>query len=1355
MASQILMFIFVLGTLSQGIHHTKASSKSKTQPYKPSQMGILHFNNPQLLSGANDFLDGDNYFFDHSEDAVDPSLVGGIVLSREATSIASRLRDLSKKELGVPAMQTIFDSMPYEDKPPAASDAIDTLAYSLQKKFNRSLAVLRTNKVTVEYLYRFHVKVPITARSSCCDLDAEVLKSEDKYRFNKVTHKLSCDLISPSAPKGAFNPGRNLTEVFQHNVQLIPSLVWQYFISSMGIHNEFPACKFTSTNLPCGSLQDIRHRDVYLSTVQPQRKNVVILMDHGNSLSHNQLVMSKAVAAHIIESLSENDRVGMIALSGRAHYPRYDNCLSKKLAPLSYEAKLYFNKFIQNLEKQDTSTNHSLGFKAAFNMIRHSRPNTNSTQTSDKYLIAYVSRGLLSPLTEAKAVMTTIAQQQARVDNSVIINTYIVIDEGKPIMYERSFLSAIAAQDFENYNIKRPVEPPAIMKGEMVEVNSTRDLSQSVGKFYEAFDVPTSNQSRFSLPYVDLAKERLVMSITWPCFSEGRLSPKKVIGIMGLDIDMADIVQDITYYNTDMSSYAFLLNTDGIAVMHPAITRPIQTIVQPMHTDIRHFETNRGFIAIREKIINTASGVEVMAIHVNGSDVHPNDSPLHPGVYQAKYSWKRIVGTPLIVVIKDLTSRERMKELADVSASNQSPTDVYHRLDLLPTDGTCLHMKQVATFDSGTLFVSAQGFKKPYDYLSDDETKYMVKGYMAYLKDNTNLITNPGIKDSVKNDAGVLAKINSEWVRQFFNSYENDYIVRRYVATPSGVMRVFPGTLLAKSMDPTKRPWFRRALEFPSKVVFTAPYLDIGGAGYIVTMSHTIYEGKPAALHKKTDRVVAVMGIDFTLGYFYKMLVQQIPQCQYDTMRCFLFEDRGYLIAHPGVMEPNGKGPVEQQHITHKEPLVANDILNHNQFVKKQLCNSYNDRTVQRMYTFNTTAYRVLTNLVHGEHCARYQTTPIPGSNLFVGVINQTCNMMTAFCPCSMVDRLCLNCHSLEQTQCECPCECPLGMDFCTAELLAYNSRNPNCPSYPEEEKLAVAPESVTENLKPCFSTRCSDKFTQMECFGVLDCEWCQMDTDGRTKLKKPFCGSQRVCFGGVLGTPTPYGDEIPVQAFAESQDVVSFKSTPVGPVAGGIMGCFLVLALGVYCYRHHVHRNNHQYVTTVTGADGRMAHLDNEPDELEAPEDLGSGHTNIVLAMFENPATISPYRMNTMYRRPHGGDSSDHGYSTMTPHEDSERASTTCAEPLLISRDRLKPLLHSGTPVKAIPPPPHSNNSRRSRSPTPPQTRLIASPSNYAVIPEDTQTIIPQQTVLPSTVQESAPHHIFANVQVHMVDSH
>jgi len=41
----------------------------------------------------------------------------------------------------------------------------------------------------------------------------------------------------------------------------------------------------------------------------------------------------------------------------------------------------------------------------------------------------------------------------------------------------------------------------------------------------------------------------------------------------------------------------------------------------------------------------------------------------------------------------------------------------------------------------------------------------------------------------------------------------------------------------------------------------------------------------------------------------------------------------------------------------------------------------------------------------------------------------------------------------------------------------------------------------------------------------------------------------------------------------AESTVVSLLRNTPVGPVAGAILGTFLVLALAVYCYRHNMHR--------------------------------------------------------------------------------------------------------------------------------------------------------------------------------------
>lgn len=70
----------------------------------------------------------------------------------------------------------------------------------------------------------------------------------------------------------------------------------------------------------------------------------------------------------------------------------------------------------------------------------------------------------------------------------------------------------------------------------------------------------------------------------------------------------------------------------------------------------------------------------------------------------------------------------------------------------------------------------------------------------------------------------------------------------------------------------------------------------------------------------KSDCVMGVMGIDFTLGYFHKLLMDSMEVCGQEHITCFIMDDRGYLVAHPGLVEPAGRGPVEYTHIIHKEP---------------------------------------------------------------------------------------------------------------------------------------------------------------------------------------------------------------------------------------------------------------------------------------------------------------------------------------------------------------------------------------------------------------------------------------------------
>ena len=41
----------------------------------------------------------------------------------------------------------------------------------------------------------------------------------------------------------------------------------------------------------------------------------------------------------------------------------------------------------------------------------------------------------------------------------------------------------------------------------------------------------------------------------------------------------------------------------GYTIMHPSFTRPIKTNIQPMHTDIWHYENVQGFEEVRSNIL--------------------------------------------------------------------------------------------------------------------------------------------------------------------------------------------------------------------------------------------------------------------------------------------------------------------------------------------------------------------------------------------------------------------------------------------------------------------------------------------------------------------------------------------------------------------------------------------------------------------------------------------------------------------------------------------------------------------------------------------------------------------------------
>ncbi|XP_078657688.1 VWFA and cache domain-containing protein 1-like isoform X1 [Branchiostoma floridae x Branchiostoma belcheri] len=1212
-----------------------------------------------------------------------------------ARALADTLHRLGDEKVGVLPMQKIYDSLSYSVKSSNEQQTIQQLRRNLRDKLNTYVGALDQLRHSVRSLYRSHLRHILTHRNDCCYLDTSLLQFDSTFQTN-ISRSLSCDRIATGTPSRMFNPGRNLTKVFVENLEASPFLKWQYFSSEDGIFNVFPAHRFSTRHrhrdYRCDEGFEHRNRPLYSATVRPSPKYVVIVVDRGVALSEDKLRIAKQAAQMVISTLMEQDKVAVLSLSGRVKTSSEDECFGRLLAPASQQVKQKLNRFIDNIKLGRGMTDHALGFQEAFTIISNTFQADNVGANTEA-LILYMGSGNVSDEEqEITNIMSTLARENSRIDNRAIIMTYALVDDGKTSLSELGFLRDLANQDYQKYSVASK-NPRPVKSGTMTVLNSLSNLGSTVGRFYTILSTNLSSQTHFSLPYMDRMGKGLILSITQPVYYTKGENDHLLLGIVGIDLSMADLMEDMTYYEEGQSTYAFVIDKNGYTLMHPTLQRPSLVKEQPLHTDISHFEQVPGFQSVQQGMLSGSAGSKSLTAVYNtsmmGRPGRTADNGLH--LYNITYTWAPVDGTPFIIATAILEEDMERRQLM----STNSPAGHilrYHRLDLPQKGSTCMHLKQLATLETAALMLSPGSFQAPYEHLHQPETLRMVQHLTMYLTDNTGLLANPGVKSTIKDDVAATSRISRHWTSQEDSSVE-DYIVRRYTATPSGVYRMYPGAVMDKSFDATRTQWYTHALENPGRLTLSAPHLDAFGAGYVVPLSQGVWEGRLDGYHQSTDKVVAVIGADFTLRYFYKLLVDTLPLCKEDSIRCFIFDDKGYMVAHPGLIEPSRQGPIEQRHITHMEPLVANDILNHRGFVQKNMCNSYNDRTIQRLYQFNTSFQGVLTNLIHGEHCAKYRITLIPGTNSFVGIVNQTCDVITAFCPCSMVDRLCLNCHRMEQTECECPCECPLQLQQCSSRLAHDEDRNPSCSTRHEPIILPHVDPQVTEGVPPCFNSDCTSRKTYSDCFGVLDCEWCMLGPDGETPLEKEYCDTQRVCFGGVVGSQSPYADEVTASQFPRR-----VHNAPVGPVAGGIMAVILVFALAIYFYRHHVHRVQRQQTLQNAETTMRMSQLDERDEEPDdPPENHGIGsflldHTSFFLATIERRP--SHHDRRNRYSRSTRGTDSDHGYSTMTPHEDSENP-PAYLEPLV-----LEPLTADKNYSERLDPPPQTMLGNKLQAP-------------------------------------------------------
>ncbi|TRY61764.1 hypothetical protein TCAL_02127 [Tigriopus californicus] len=1115
---------------------------------------------------------------------------------------------------------------------------------------------------------------------ACCDVDAHELQHDRTFGMG-VNAGFACQL--PSQSVWGSGPAARLTELFQDQMHSYAGhgLRWQFVMDQAGRQLEYPTSKLGSAGV-CGLSGDTRHRDAYRHTFQPGPRPILVILDR--DLRLDEFEVARGVVRYVGAILSESDSWGVIALSDGMYFPLSPDCSFQKLVPASPEAKLELLKFINVVQPSSSPSDLSMALKAIPTLLHNT---LNLPEDCELNLIVITSKDLDND--NHTHFWRTLSQTSHKTTSKIAVHKVLIRSPGMDSKFHaRWHPKKRSNQEDANWQVVNTFM-----------LNSTKNIGMVLGNLLHQADEQSVPQLEEQSPLMSWEPLRAQTTFT---FSKVVPVPDWRNLMYGFEVSAVDFLEDYLQFPHSVDSFVILAEKspyDLNVIYHPLVFSEFKYT----RANFESVMQLKNWSEIKQAVLSQSSG----------------QMSVEPGLQKSKLShsnpqrtlrllWKWIDESnyvSLLIMDPVESSRARFSYQPGDFDQLSLPMPLYPTHDVTELKGICRLYHSLATMQTSSLHFAPSAFVLPPRHRMNNQDQ-LIKNWLAYFADQTGLISNPGFKSNIKRDVVTLTKTMDLLLSSKREVKTSPGLVRRYVATQSGILVCFPGKF-DPGLDFTQQTWFINAIRNPDRVMFTAPYLDPLGAGYIVTLS--------LALAIQNSSYI-VFGADVGLSFLDDILHSSVSDCQELNVKCVLFGHDGYLSHHPLMVDPVYIGPIQGVHILQQEPKLGKEFLDYKSFAEKKFCKSIVDEILQSYYRFNQKQNQI----IQDSESSWYSVMAVESTNLFMAVVNYTRDSTNVFCPCNINSRKCLYCPSdIREAlhSCECPCECPLRREQCP-DIDQGSATVAHLPLCPRQEQMKEISPMIMESfnhdefnaLPKCVLSECSSFIAKDICNADPECSWCQveievdpeMSSPSFVPLSKPFCGDKHQCFRGAAGTASPY--EIHKRS-KMLRDRADFNDTSaVGSIAGSIVMFFVFMAFSVFCYRN---RQTNGGVMGMCGS--RLIRSDsyNTRTTMHSIEDIGDDHLDtqpldgvhynaVALQCTDDGNLISPYNMNPEYRRPPPGTDSDHGYSTVTPMGDIESEISPCYEQSGPSRARLSyrppPSLQSVT----------SGISSRASSPTP-----------------------------------------------------
>uniref|UniRef100_A0A673X5S9 Calcium voltage-gated channel auxiliary subunit alpha2delta 4 n=1 Tax=Salmo trutta TaxID=8032 RepID=A0A673X5S9_SALTR len=344
-----------------------------------------------------------------------------------------------------------------------------------------------------------------------------------------------------------------LNDVFINNFQKDPTLTWQYFGSSSGFFRIYPGIKWTPDSNGVAAF-DCRNRNWYIQAATSP-KDIIIVVDISGSMKGLKMTIAKHTINTILDTLGENDFVNVIAYTD---YVRYvEPCFQGTLVQADLDNREHFKVLVDELHVKGEGK-VAKAMKESFKILNEAA--TKGQGSLCNQAIMLITDGAMEDFKD-------VFEEFNWPDRRVRLFTYLI---GREMTFADN-TKWIACNN----------------KGYYTHISTLADVQENVMEYLHVLsrpmvinhnhDIIWTEAYMDSVLFATKAQSLLLMtSVAMPVFSKKKetLSHGILLGVVGSDIPLLEVMKLAPRYRLGPHGYAFLITNNGYILAHPDL-RPL------------------------------------------------------------------------------------------------------------------------------------------------------------------------------------------------------------------------------------------------------------------------------------------------------------------------------------------------------------------------------------------------------------------------------------------------------------------------------------------------------------------------------------------------------------------------------------------------------------------------------------------------------------------------------------------------------------------------------------------------------------------------------------------------------------